>query len=146
MSSKIFVKSEVAIDLGKRLRETLAKRDLSQANLAHKLGVSVTQISDWVSGRHRPTRATRGLIAALLGVSEKWLTEGIAPAYKEGGEGGEGQIAEASAPYLGKKERRLMEEINKLLDSGDEVVFQHLKRQVNLLHDAVEHRREKKKA
>lgn len=80
------------------MRLALAERDLSQSNLAHILGVSVTQISDWISGRHRPTKATRAMIATLLRVEEKWLTEGTGLIYKEGG-GGEGRIREAEGAW-----------------------------------------------
>lgn len=104
---------EPTTKLGERLRNALNERDLSQVNLAHMLGVSPTQVSDWIHGRYRPTKATRRLIADLLRVSEKWLTEGAGPIYKEGG-GGEGRVVEAPEAYLDEKRLRLIRKIKEL--------------------------------
>lgn len=91
--------------------------------------------------RYEKGRVPRGDIldrlALVFGVTTRWLLNGSDAQVKI--------VAETPAPY-GKKEKRLMDEIDKLLESGDEVVFQHLKRQVDLLQDAVAHRREKGKA
>lgn len=77
------------------------------------LGIPATQVSDWVRGRHRPSKATRGLIASILKISEKWLTEGAGPIYMEGG-GGEGIVLEPPERYPDDKRRRLVRKVKQL--------------------------------
>jgi len=47
----------------KAIRETLG---LTQSALANKIGVAQGDVSNWETGRHKPTRAARASIARLL--------------------------------------------------------------------------------
>ena len=128
--------------MGKRIRDRRGNRTLQE--IASAAGISPSHVQRYEEGRI-PRGDILERLSLVLGVSSRLLLTGEAAlAYKEGG-GCEARLAEPPATYLGKKEKRLMDEIDKLLASGDEVVFQHLKQQVALLHDAVEHRREKGK-
>lgn len=81
-----------------------------------------------------PEEATLNKLAELYGVSVKWILTGHDPS------------ASATDPYdhLGRKEKKLLMEIDKLLRTGDQIVVQHLGRQVELLKDAVVNRQRKK--
>ena len=56
-----------------RLREALRKNNIRQVDLANKLGIEKSTISNYLSGRYEPRPATRKAIADALGVSDAWL-------------------------------------------------------------------------
>lgn len=60
---------------------------MTQVELAKRLGVRPATVSEWESGKTRPTRANVGAVAAVLGVPESELLR--APAV----------VGEAMAPY-----------------------------------------------
>lgn len=118
--------------LKERLGWLIEDRGLTQTAFAESLGTKQGVVSGWLSGRHAPSRAIITLICSRWLVNEKWLTEGLGPIYKEGGEG---LIGEQSAAYS-KKAQRLMASVRELLDLadelGDKIASQHLERQVDL--------------
>ena len=129
--------------MGARLRRLRGARSLQ--DIAQATGIDTSAVQRYEAGRV-PRGDILERLAGVLDVTSRWLLTGQAASLYKEAAGDEGRITEPPAAYLGKKERRLMAEIDKLLASGDNVVFQHLKRQVDLLQDAVEHRREKGKA
>jgi len=56
-----------------RLRDTRLKNDLTQEQLAQKLGTDVKQISRWESGKFSPNLETLVQIASVLNVSADYL-------------------------------------------------------------------------
>jgi len=54
-------------------RTALAVRGMKQADLAYKLHIPASTLSEIVHERRRPDARTRRRIAAILDVDEKWL-------------------------------------------------------------------------
>ena len=69
-------------ELGKQLKEARAGANLSQEELAKRIGVSRQTISNWENGRSEPDLETLGRIAELLGVEKPE----ISITHLEGGE------------------------------------------------------------
>lgn len=58
------------------LRAWMAERERSQVWLAEALGVSQPPVSEWLSGRSRPSPVNRIAIESLTGIpASSWLTE-----------------------------------------------------------------------
>lgn len=64
------------MDFGARLRELRQRLNLTQAELANKLGVSQSYVSDLERGKEKPSDTLLYLIAALFHVRLEWLIEG----------------------------------------------------------------------
>ena len=77
-----------------RLKELRKKLHLTQRELAEKIGVSLTQISDWERGRFALSSARIAQICAALHVRREWF------------ETGEGDVLEPQRP-----EKRTRDEI-----------------------------------
>ena len=97
-----------------RLKELRKNLHLTQRELAEKIGVSLTQISDWERGRFASSSARTAQICAALNVRREWF------------ETGEGDVLEPLRP-----EKRTRDEIladafemiyNELSDVGKETV------------------------
>lgn len=97
-----------------RLKELRKKLHLTQRELAEKIGVSLTQISDWERGRFALSSARIAQICAALHVRREWF------------ETGEGDVFEPFPP-----EKRTRDEIladmfemiySELSDAGKETV------------------------
>lgn len=97
-----------------RLKELRKKLNLTQRELAKKLGVSTSHVGDWESGRYKLTAARIAQICAALNVRREWF------------ETGEGDVLEPQRP-----EKRTRDEIlgdafeliyNELSDVGKETV------------------------
>ncbi|EPD33786.1 hypothetical protein HMPREF9306_00200 [Propionimicrobium lymphophilum ACS-093-V-SCH5] len=65
-----------------RLKMACAQADMTQAELAEKLGVNAATISRWISGDSRPRRHQIMACAMATGVPFTWLETGKAPADK----------------------------------------------------------------
>lgn len=66
--------------LADRLKSAMNESGVRQLDLARACGISAPSVNNWLSGK---TRALKGVTlhkaAALLGVNELWLAEGIGP-------------------------------------------------------------------
>ena len=89
-----------------RLKELRKKLHLTQRELAEKIGVSLTQISDWERGRFALSSARIAQICAALHVRREWF------------ETGEGDILEPQRP-----EKRTRDEI---LADAFELIYSEL--------------------
>lgn len=69
MSYNVFVKNKFAA----RLNELLIENKISKRELAKKIGVSATSISDWSTGKICPTVENAYLIAEYFQVSADYL-------------------------------------------------------------------------
>ena len=69
MSYNIFVKNKLAV----RLNELLTENKISKRELAKKIGVSATSISDWSTGKIQPTVENVYLIAEYFQISADYL-------------------------------------------------------------------------
>ena len=61
---------------GKRLRESIQKKDWTQAAFAETLDVSSQTVQQWLKDDNYPTVANVLRIADILGVSPAWLLFG----------------------------------------------------------------------
>lgn len=66
--------------LNQRIIQARRIRNLSQANLAERLGVTRTAISHWETGRSNPSTKHLESIAQILGIDANWLISGKNPA------------------------------------------------------------------
>ena len=115
-----------------RLKELRKKLHLTQRELAEKIGVSLTQISDWERGRFALSSARIAQICAALHVRREWF------------ETGEGDVLEPFPP-----EKRTRDEI---LADMFEMIYSELsdagKKTVDVVLDRIvqEQRRQSQKA
>ncbi|MGN0930590.1 MAG: helix-turn-helix domain-containing protein [Thermoguttaceae bacterium] len=89
-----------------RLKELRKKLNLTQRELAEKIGVKISQISDWERGRFSLSAARIAQICAALNVRREWF------------ETGEGDVLEPQRP-----EKRTRDEI---LSDAFELVYNEL--------------------
>jgi transcriptional regulator with XRE-family HTH domain len=66
--------------LNQRIIQVRRQRNLSQANLAERLGVTRTAISHWETARSKPSTKHLESIARMLGIDANWLISGKKPA------------------------------------------------------------------
>lgn len=59
-----------------RIKEIMAAKGISQAELVRRTGIRASSISDWLSGKYTPKQDKIDLMAAVLGVSPAWLMYG----------------------------------------------------------------------
>ena len=59
-----------------RIKEIMAAKGISQAELVRRTGIRASSISDWLSGKYTPKQDKIDLMAAALGVSPAWLMYG----------------------------------------------------------------------
>lgn len=69
MSYNIFMKNKLSL----RLSELLVENKISKRELAKKIGVSATSISDWSTGKIQPIAENVYLIAEFFQVSADYL-------------------------------------------------------------------------
>ena len=62
-----------------RISEAMKLRDMRQADLVEKTGISKGALSSYISGRYVPKQNNVYLIAKALDVSEAWLMGGDVP-------------------------------------------------------------------
>ena len=68
--------ADVPQPMGPRLRIARENANLSEEELAGRLGVMVRTVKGWESGRSRPRANRLQMLAGILGVSLSWLLEG----------------------------------------------------------------------
>ena len=59
-----------------RIKQIMAAKNISQAELVRRTGIRASSISDWLSGKYIPKQDKIDLMAAALGVSPAWLMYG----------------------------------------------------------------------
>lgn len=71
---------DVGTTLSERLKRAMARKDISQAELARRCGVRRPSVADWVSGKTK-SLAGENLVKAAeaLGVLPRWLATGFGP-------------------------------------------------------------------
>lgn len=74
MASEFELQSSGSI--GERIRSARKALNLSQADLARKIGVSQPAIATWESGVHDPRRVVLARLAGALSISLEWLAAG----------------------------------------------------------------------
>ena len=57
-----------------RLKIALQKKGMKQTILAYRIGVDRSYISNYLSGKYKPSADTHNKIAEVLGVSSAWLS------------------------------------------------------------------------
>jgi len=62
--------------MGDRIRAVRQGRSLSQAQVAHEIGVDSSTVYRWEANRSKPRRADLKRLAALLGAGVEWLSTG----------------------------------------------------------------------
>lgn len=101
-----------------RLKELRKKLHLTQRELAEKIGVSLTQISDWERGRFALSSARIAQICAALHVRREWF------------ETGEGDVLEPQRPGKRTRDEILADSFeliySELSDVGKEIVDEFL--------------------
>ena len=60
--------------LAKRLRIALDRKGIKQSVLAYRVGVDRSYISNYLSGKYKPSAEIHNKIAEVLGVSSAWLS------------------------------------------------------------------------
>jgi transcriptional regulator with XRE-family HTH domain len=65
------------VDIGDRLRVVREKHGFNQYDMAHKVGVTQSRVSDWEHGKYMPTLATLGRYADALEITLAQLLEGV---------------------------------------------------------------------
>ncbi len=59
-----------------RIKQIMAIKGISQAELVRRTGIRASSISDWLSGKYTPKQDKIDLVATALGVSPAWLMYG----------------------------------------------------------------------
>lgn len=59
-----------------RIKQIMAVKGISQAELVRRTGIRASSISDWLAGKYTPKQDKIDLMAAALGVSPAWLMYG----------------------------------------------------------------------
>jgi len=66
-------KSPAPSGFSERLKDAIDRAGITQRTLAHKMHVSASAVSKWLSDSREPDLATLTRLAAMLGVSTDWL-------------------------------------------------------------------------
>ncbi len=107
------------VKYGEKIRHLLKEKDIKQAELARRLDISPTQVSQWLSGYRRPSRDKIAQLARALNVPLEEL-------YGEE-EMGTSLIRESGADYIcdlirshnNKVMNNLIAAIFRIMDEGD---------------------------
>jgi transcriptional regulator with XRE-family HTH domain len=68
---------------GARLTQAIARRQLTQSQLAREIGQPRSRVNEWAKGKRAPRLAHACSMAAALGVSLDWLLAGRDPPVPE---------------------------------------------------------------
>ncbi len=64
-------------NMGKRIKETREKKNLSVEKVAKRMKIEPQQLLDWESGTIQPDAESAGKLANILGVSSKYILFGM---------------------------------------------------------------------
>lgn len=62
-----------------RAKQVMTEKNITQADLVRKTGISKSGVSQYLSGKNKPSKKAIAKIADALGVTAEWLTEGDTP-------------------------------------------------------------------
>ena len=62
--------------MSERIKELIEVLNISKTEFADKINRSTGNVSDWLSGRAKPSKNTMKMICQVLNVSYEWLSEG----------------------------------------------------------------------
>lgn len=88
-------------DLADRIRRSMRHADIGSAELAERLEVSRTSVSNWANGHHAPRPRDLKAIAEICGVDLHWLLHGSPSQERWGSATGRGHLVEARVPAHG---------------------------------------------
>ena len=98
-----------------RISEAMKLRDIRQADLVKKTGISKGALSSYISGRYVPKQNNVYLIAKALDVSEAWLMGGDVP------------MQRIESPTLTRRDTRdiekILEQTREQLTSQEDLMF-----------------------
>ena len=98
-----------------RISEAMKLRDMRQADLVEKTGISKGALSSYISGRYVPKQNNVYLIAKALDVSEAWLMGGDVP------------MQRIESPTLTRRDTRdiekILEQTREQLTSQEDLMF-----------------------
>jgi len=86
--------TELLQDFAFRLDGRAAARNLTQVEIAERLGVKVARVNHWFKGRNFPRTRERIGLAEILGVNLEWLLTGHGPIERT-----VTSVSEEAAPY-----------------------------------------------
>ena len=115
---------------GERLKKIMFEKNISQKDLADKLGVAQQMISFWVTGKRNPTLTSLQKIASCLDVSvsdliENKETEKISC---KNGEDNDGKISDKELIMkLIEKQNKVIEEMSKRFETEMALIRKELK-------------------
>ncbi len=84
----------VDLHVGKRLRESRTRRNVTQAELGADLGISAQQVQKYENGSNRISASKLFEIAGVLGADIDWFFDGLRPEPVA-------SLAEAQTPFEG---------------------------------------------
>lgn len=99
-------------DIGHRIRYLRNSRKLSMTKLGNAIGVSSGNISDWETGRSKPTIAGLIALSDYFGVPIDWIVKGTGPGP------GEVPVREKRQAELSPLEREILEKFRELDEEG----------------------------
>jgi len=102
---------------GERLKEALLAMGLKQADLARAYGCKPQYISDIVNGRGRISEKLAVWLYSEYRVNLNWLFTGKGPVFV--GAKGPDSVAEATTPYDGMTDERIIAELVRRLRDRD---------------------------
>ena len=59
---------------GERLKTALKNKNMKQSQLAYRLNVDRSYITNWINGKYKANEDTKKKIANILGISIAWLS------------------------------------------------------------------------
>lgn len=113
----IFVQSAMGVEraamgIAERIRQARKEKRLSQGAVAEATGTTQSNVSQWESGRHTPSRAQVQRLADLFGRTVAWIETGDAP------DSGHIQPVTSSLPVLGEAQAGAWKEVF-AIDEGE---------------------------
>ena len=66
---------KIGKNFAKRMRETMYRKNLKQADIAERTGIPTSAVTMYYNGKYLPKSRNLKLIAQVLEVSESWLLD-----------------------------------------------------------------------